>query len=199
LFCLALVAAVLALPARQAPAAIDVDPNAPRADMWRKLAAGIPERWRSRQEIVVHEITGSSLESLVRTLGTVDDQGAEDPSSVDGCYQSAHGDQPATITLRSDMPRSEATFVFTHEYGHFVWEKELSEDQRAHYRRIWHAQRAAGHLVSDYAASEDEEGFAEAFAHYLRSPAKLKRRDARSWRFLVECSKQPASGIRGPQ
>jgi hypothetical protein len=178
--------------ARLAIAAVNVEPDAPRAELWRRLADQIPARWRSRRTVAVREVTGSSLEGLVRLLSASDDKGIQDPSSVDGCYQTAHDGQPATITLRRDMPRAEASLVFTHEYGHFIWENGLSDGERAHYRRIWWAQRAAGHLVTEYAASEDEEGFAEAFAHFLRNPAKLKRRDVRSWRFLHDCSAEPA-------
>jgi hypothetical protein len=50
--------------------------------------------------------------------------------------------------------------------------------------RIWEQQRRNRSLVSEYAEDSVEEGFAEAFAHLLRKPERLHRRDPLSEAFL---------------
>ncbi len=91
-----------------------------------------------------------------------------------------------TISLRETLHGDQAAFVFAHEYGHYVWEDLLTESQRANYGRLWRIQKRARHLVTAYARDSVEEGFAEAFAHYLRKPSLLRKRDARSSAFLAD-------------
>src|SRR5205807_9417310 len=104
---------------------------------------------------------------------------------------SARNDIP-TITLRRTMPEDEAAFVFTHEFGHFVWYKILTRQQRTDYMSLWRSLKRSGELVTRYAGDSDEEGFAEAFAHFLRKPSRLRSLDPRSYRFLSNIE-QPLS------
>lgn len=124
--------------------------------------------------------------------------GKNDDSVVDGYYHegSRNSSESPTITLRRSMPEEEAAFVFTHEYGHFIWYKKLNSEQRAEYSRIWRQLKRNGGLITRYAGDCVEEGFAEAFAYFVRKPARLKTNDARSYRFLSdikEALSKPAS------
>jgi hypothetical protein len=176
--------------ASAAQAALRVADSAPHAALWRRLYDRMPDFWRIERAVIVQEVSRAEMERLVERAGGNRGGHAHDHSVVDGCYQPDREDEngPATITLRETLQGEEAALVFTHEYGHLVWDARLSESQRACYRRLWHAQSRAHHLVTRYAGDSQEEGFAEAFAYFLQNPAALQRRDPRSWQFLHDLS-----------
>jgi hypothetical protein len=60
----------------------------------------------------------------------------------------------------------------------------MTKNQRAIYRGLYSNQKAAHHLVTDYARESVEEGFAEAFSYYSMEPATLAKRDSASLHFL---------------
>lgn len=150
----------------------------------RRLHDQIPTTWRPRRRLLVQEVSEEELERLLaeresplRALEVLD---------IDGFYHGG-GDNPeeaATITLRETLGKEQALRVFSHEYGHFVWDEKLNEARRASYRRLWQAQKRARALLNPYAAESAEEGFAEIFSLFVREPARLQRLDQRSWQFL---------------
>lgn len=167
---------------------LHVPVEAPHAALWNHAYQTIPFLWRSGRQIVLHEVTLEEMERIVTRMGGKMEETTGDDSIVDGCYE-AGGDResdPAIISLVDSLRGEEAEFVFTHEYGHFVWDEFLSDAQRGRYARLWRLQRRDGHLVTHYAADSEEEGFAEAFAHFIRKPGLLKLKDARSYQFLQE-------------
>lgn len=162
-----------------------------RAPLWRKLYDQLPQPWKSRAVVVVREVSDREMDRLVREHGdgpSRDSQGdSQDEDEVQGFFEYAGPrENVPTIVLRDSLSVDEASFVFTHEYGHFVWEEKLSEREHDDYFRIWNRRRRDRHLVSDYARDSVIEGFAEAFAHHLRRPARLHQRDADSEQFLED-------------
>ncbi|MCW3058896.1 MAG: hypothetical protein JWQ02_717 [Capsulimonas sp.] len=103
-----------------------------------------------------------------------------DDDDIDGIYENG----PPRITLR--IPKSGAVdmMTFTHEYGHYVWFNLISKNDRNRYEKIYKRQAAANHLVTRYAATDLEEGFAEAFSFYVNQPQLLERRDSVSSDFF---------------
>ncbi|MDQ2687636.1 MAG: hypothetical protein M3Y28_07205, partial [Armatimonadota bacterium] len=75
--------------------------------------------------------------------------------------------------------------TLTHEYGHYVWFHVLSKDDRKQYKDLYKRQSASRALVSNYAETNLEEGFVEAFAYYIQRPDTLKARDAASFQYLA--------------
>ena len=105
--------------------------------------------------------------------------------SVDGLFQN----KESTITVRGGGSAVDVSATFAHEYGHYVWLKLPSQDQRDQYRKNYDVQRSAHHLVSQYAAVSLEEGFAEAFSYYVVQRPLLAQKDLGSCclldRFLI--------------
>lgn len=164
-------------------ASLHVRDDAPHAEQWFRLYDELPDVWKTRRVIKLRELPLRDMERLIAKLNG-DDADKHDDSIVDGCYQSGDEDEDTPIITVCDSLRGEqAGLVFTHEYGHFVWDEMLTNSERAHYTRIWRAQKRAHHLVTEYARDSDEEGFAEAFAYFLRKPAQLQKRDPASLQF----------------
>jgi predicted metalloprotease len=186
LCCLSIVAFTASLP-KSVLAGPRFSRNAANASLWQRVYDQIPEVWKTDRVLVVRELTEWQMDRLVEDSG-----GDKDPHNadtvVDGCYQRCETDDDVygTISLRETLHGDLAAFVFAHEYGHYVWDDILSAEERATYTRVWRAQKRAGHLVTDYAAENVDEGFAEAFAHFLRKPALLRRRDPRSATFMAD-------------
>lgn len=167
-----------------AAASLRIAEGSPHASLWRRLYEKMPAPWKTDRAILVEEVSDAEMEGLVARSGEANR--ADDDSVVDGCFIDGgenEGD-PARITLRETLEGEEAGLVFTHEYGHFVWDSLLTNSQRTRYQRLWKTQKRAGHLVTEYAGDSEEEGFAEAFAYYLRKPETLRHSDEASWQFL---------------
>jgi hypothetical protein len=155
------------------------------AALWRHVYSQLPAAWKAHRIIYVREIPDDEMDQFVERIEGQRDQG---DAVVDGCYQGpSDGEELAgLITLRESLRGENAGLVFVHEFGHYVWSNILTGADRTRYRRLWREQKRYHSLVTDYAADSDEEGFAEAFAYFIRRPATLHRLDARSWRFLHE-------------
>jgi len=171
-----------------ASASLRINGYSPHASLWKRLYDKMPEVWKGRGDIIIREVSDSEMDQLVAE--DEDDRGSggkNDDSVVDGYYHEGKGnrDDIPTITLRRTMPDDEAAFVFTHEYGHYVWYKILTRQQRSDYVNLWRSLKRSGELITRYAADSDEEGFAEAFAHFLRKPGRLRNLDPRSYRFIA--------------
>lgn len=153
--------------------------------LWRRLYSQLPAAWKARELVYVREITDEEMDRFVEKF---EGPNSKDNSIVDGCYQAnvASEETAGQITLRQSLRGENAALVFVHEYGHYVWGNVLTSADRARYRRIWRDQKRNRSLITDYAGDSDEEGFAEAFAYYIRKPAMLRRIDSRSAGFLGE-------------
>jgi hypothetical protein len=157
-----------------------------RAATWRKLYDQFPEAWKSRAVVVVREVSDREMNRLVREREEGESRDSDD-NEVQGFFEySGPREDVPTIVLRESLQLEDASFVFTHEYGHFIWEEKLSEQERDDYFQIWNRQRRNRRLVSQYANDSVAEGFAEVFAHYLRKPARLHKRDSLSEQFLED-------------
>jgi hypothetical protein len=168
-----------------ASADLRIGAETPHAEMWRKVYEQLPSAWKSAHPVFVQEVSDAEMERLVARMEGESSSRSSDGSVVDGCFQPAEReDDLDTITLRESLKGQDAELVFTHEYGHFVWDHLMKRAQRDQYRRLWRDQKQQGHLITRYAGDSAEEGFAEAYAYFLRKSAALRRRDGASWTFL---------------
>jgi hypothetical protein len=142
----------------------------------------IPARFHTGDAIDVQILSRSAMLAYIKQ-GEPDDQSADQSGddTIDGIYE----DGPPTVTLRSSGDIDDLSFTFAHEYGHYVWQDLLTKSERKRYEQIYDKQRAAHHLVTAYAATELDEGFAEAFSFYAMEPPVLEKRDPLSYRFLA--------------
>lgn len=157
------------------------------APIWKKVYARIPAVWKTGQKLDVREVSGREMARIVeQTRGDDADRDQNGDTVVDGCYQNRRGseDDTARIFLSDALRGEEVALVFAHEYGHFVWDELLNDRQRDSYYLLWREQKKAEHLVTEYAAESEEEGFAEAFSYFLRKPDTLQKRDPASTKFL---------------
>lgn len=165
-------------------ASLRVREYVPHAEQWFRLYNELPDVWKTRRDIKLRELPPREMERLIARLEG-DEADRNDDSVVDGCYQSGDEDDDTPIITLCDSLRGEqAGLVFTHEYGHFVWGEMLTNRERTRYTQIWRSQKRAHRLVTEYAGDSDEEGFAEAFAYYLRKPAQLQKKDSASSQFF---------------
>ena len=89
--------------------------------------------------------------------------------AIDGVYD----DDLSTIALRLTSPNDDVSATFAHEYGHFVWQRILTKDQRKRYEQDYKAELRARNLITTYAAISLEEGFAETFSAYVLTPSAV--------------------------
>lgn len=160
-----------------------LDDNTPHKDLWTKVYSSLPPSWRTIKKIVVEVVSKQEMQSLFEQTW-----GHPSNEKVDGCYYLGGDrlDADATILLLNTLDEVDAQKVFAHEYGHFVWDHLLSQEDRERYTIVWSAQRNRHCLVTPYAYTSVEEGFAEAFADYLFQRAQLHTADPRSERFLSQ-------------
>ena len=187
--CLIALTALAAMDTGGARATLRVRDDARHAEQWFRLYDELPSPWKTRRAVLLREMSPRDITRLAARLGDREADHNED-SVVDGCYQNgeAGDDGPPIITVCDTLRGDQAALVFAHEYGHFVWDELLTEEQRGRYARVWRIQKRAHHLVTEYARESDEEGFAEAFAYFARHPSQLARKDAASTLFLRDLS-----------
>jgi hypothetical protein len=184
--------AVLSLCALALPAAagLHVEGNSSRASLFRGLYDKLPACWKTDREVIVREVSDREMRRLIAEdkRSNREDEG---DMVVQGFYDN-DGDEesPIIITLRSSLTAEDARMVFTHEYGHFVWDEMLTKGDRSSYSDLWEKQRRRGRLITRYAKDSREEGFAEAFAYFLREPERLRRRDVESFLYLDVLAQQ---------
>lgn len=186
--CLLLILLPAFLLASSAPAraALRIAGDAPHARLWRQLYRQMPSCWKISRTVFLQEVSDDEMDRLVERTRHRNRDEAHDDSLVDGCYESGgpHEDDFPTITLRDSLSSEERNLVFTHEYGHFVWDEILTDRQRDRYARLWRDLKRAGRLVTEYAGDSEEEGFAECFAYSLRKPGLLQHRSPEAAQFL---------------
>ena len=183
--------AFLALVA-ESNAEIHIRHATPRAKLWKKLYEQLPTRWKTTRDILVSVVPESELEKIVASNSNADSSKDEE-SQIDGCYQNSGSSKPIKITLRDTLRGKEAELVFTHEYAHYIWDELLTEKQRGIYANHWATQKGLNRLMTDYASESVEEGFAEAFAYYLRQPKNLRRKDTLSYQFMSGLRREKSS------
>jgi hypothetical protein len=169
-----------------AKAALRIADDAPHARLWRQLYRQMPTCWKTSRTVFLQEVSDDEMDRLVERTRHRNRDEARDDSLVDGCYESGgpHEDDFPTITLRDSLNGEERSLVFTHEYGHFVWDEILTDAQRGRYALLWRQLKRSGHLVTEYAGDSEEEGFAECFAYSLRRPGLLQHRSPEAAQFL---------------
>jgi hypothetical protein len=161
----------------------------------------MPSVFQVKQPVKVMLLDNPQMDSFLRTGGNPDmdfskpdDSDNSDMSDVDGVFEN----DPPKIVLRLPPHVEPDMFTFAHEYGHYVWFDLFSKDDRKRYESIYHKQKAAGHLATRYAATDLEEGFAEAFSFYISQPTLLMKRDGASYGFLktwVDAHAKPAQKL----
>jgi hypothetical protein len=178
--------AVLCLFALVLPAAagLHVEGGSSRAPLFRTLYDKLPDCWKTDREVIVREVSDREMRRLIAEDKRMSRE-EEDDMVVQGFYDNdGDGKSPIVITLRSSLSADEARMVFTHEYGHYVWDDLLTKGDRNSYGELWQKQRRRGRLITRYAGDSREEGFAEAFAYFLRDPDRLRRKDVESFLYL---------------
>lgn len=145
----------------------------------------VPARFTPKDRFTVFPVSDSGMNAYLRAEDPDGDQNSQDEDgTIDGIFEN----DPPRITLRVSDPAAPDYATFAHEYGHYVWCRLFSGSDRKHYQALYRTQKAAHHLVSEYAETDSEEGFAEAFSFFLVDPARLERLDPASSRFLSRWS-----------
>ncbi|MDQ2688398.1 MAG: hypothetical protein M3Y28_11095 [Armatimonadota bacterium] len=171
------------------PARADLDVAAPSPAQARQLQSWydqhMPARFRAHSKLTVRELSDQDMDAYLKADQDPSDNSfqtssGDDNSEIDGVFE---GD-PDRIALRLPTAGSLDMFTFAHEYGHYVWFHLMSRDDHKRYEGIYNRQRAAHHLVTRYASTDVEEGFAEAFSFYANAAPMLERRDPLSFQFF---------------
>lgn len=143
----------------------------------------IPARFQARGRFEVNPLSDAEMSDYLRADDDGRDQNAHtDDGDIDGVFEA----DPDRITLRIPPTGRPDFYTFAHEYGHYVWFNLLSGEDKRRYAGVYKRQKTAHHLVTRYAQTDVEEGFAEAFSFYANDPALLGRRDALSSQFLAQ-------------
>lgn len=145
----------------------------------------VPAKFRARGRFQVHPLTESQMTAYLQgeDTGSPPDQNSHsDAGGIDGIFE----DNPPRITLLVPTEEDLDIYTFAHEYGHYVWFNLLTRDDRKRYESLYKKQKAARHLVTRYAETDTEEGFAEAFSFYTAEPPLLQHRDPLSYQFLQQ-------------
>ncbi len=144
----------------------------------------IPARFQARDHFVVTPLSDRDMDSYLAAQDTGEDDDSSnshaDDSGIDGIFE----DDPPRITLRLPAGATPDVGTFAHEYGHYVWFHLLSKNDRKAYEGIYKRQKDAHKLITPYAETNVEEGFAEAFSAYVNTPAALQKRDLLSFDFF---------------
>lgn len=149
----------------------------------------LPARFHTHRLIDVQILSRQAMLDYIHQGEPADQSADQDQGddTIDGIYE----DGPPTVTLRTTPDIDDLSFTFAHEYGHYVWQDLMTRAQHTAYAKIYYKERAAHHLVTGYAATELDEGFAESFSFYVMAPPILQKRDPLSFEFL--CALQPKS------
>jgi hypothetical protein len=145
------------------------------------FAHHLPARLGPHGRFEVTPLTDNVMDDYLRTGDTDQDQNSHtDDGEIDGIFE----DNPPRITLRLSADGLPDLYTFAHEYGHYVWFDLLSDVDKKRYESVYKKQKAAHHLVTRYASTGLEEGFAEAFSFYANEAPLLRHRDPLSYQFL---------------
>ena len=187
---IAFVASFVAIWALCAPTQADLLYSADHSECTAKIASWyakhVPVVYQADKPLLINEYNDRQMNAYLVSGSPNDtaykssENGQDDLSDVDGVYENS----PARITVRVPRDRAIDLFTFAHEYGHYVWFNIFSGHDRSSYEAIYNRQKENHRLVTRYAFTNVEEGFAEAFSFYTNQPAMLKYRDPESYAFL---------------
>ena len=141
----------------------------------------IPLRFRATSPLNVRELSNAEMDAYLQQ-GNSDASHSDngETGDIDGVFEN----NPDRLALRLPDDGNMEVFTFAHEYGHYVWFHLFTGDDRKRYDSVYRRQHASGHLVTRYAATDLEEGFAEAFSFYVCEGPILHHRDPASYQFL---------------
>jgi hypothetical protein len=117
---------------------------------------------------------------------TPDGPGSPSDDSDQGVVDGVYDAQPPVISLIDNNPSTDMEMTFVHEYGHHIWCYFATRADQMAYERTYNRERANHQMISDYAATCKEEGFAEDFAYFLMDPADLQRVAPGSFAFMTQ-------------
>lgn len=169
------------------PVRAQVTVEAPAPESARALAAWynlhVPLRFRAAAPLLVRELTEQDMDAyLLNGSSDASRSDNNETGDIDGVFESS----PDRLALRVPEGGAVEMLTFAHEYGHYVWFHLLTGDDRRRYGAIYNRQRDAGHLVTRYAQTDLEEGFAEAFSFYVSEAPILRHRDPVSYQFFAQ-------------
>jgi hypothetical protein len=139
------------------------DPSAQKALV--AVCDRLPACCRAKASLCVKLLNDRDMNAYLARAGAADIR----YDAIDGVYD---GDL-STITLRLAFPNADISATFAHEYGHFVWQRIFTKEQRKRYEQEYKAELRARNLISTYAAVSVEEGFAETFSAYVLTPSAV--------------------------
>lgn len=176
----------LLLPLRAARAQVVI--NGPETSATQTLNAwytqSLPACFQARDHVALYPLNDHDMDRYLKSVGLEDGTSYESDSG-DGEIMGLFANRQKRISVRVASNGAMDLQTLTHEYGHYVWFHVFSKDDRKHYKELYKRQMGLRALVSDYAETNLEEGFAEAFAFYIQQPDKLQSRDSASFQFLT--------------
>lgn len=177
----------LMLPLRSARAQVAI--NGPETPATQTLNAWytqtLPACFQAKDRVTLFPLDDRAMDRYLKSVG-LEDGASYASDNGDGEIMGLFAERQKRISLRVAPSGAMDLQTLTHEYGHYVWFHLLGKDDRKQYRALYKRQAASRALVSNYAETNLEEGFAEAFAFYVRQPAVLKSRDAASFQFIAD-------------
>ena len=144
----------------------------------------LPACFAAIDSMTLYPLRDRDMDAYLTSIGLSD--GTSYADSSDGEIDGLFVERQKRISVRVNPAGGVDMETLSHEYGHYVWFHLFDKCKRGEYRAIYKQQSRLHELVSDYAATNLEEGFAEAFAYFLVDPAKLNAADPASYRFLQE-------------
>lgn len=125
-----------------------------------------------QEKITIRLLDNRSMNSYLKALeGSHFNDYRND--NIDGVYSKSE----STITLRSECDPNKLITAFAHEYGHYVWFKLLTKSQREDFKTLYNNAYSKRKLVTRYAETSIEEGFADTFMTYILDNTKLRTCD----------------------
>lgn len=174
--------AVLVLNCTVASADLDIQGGTP--DQQQQIRCiyhtRMPVAWQTARTVKISILNDGDMNAYIRGGSDEHMLSGDADDTIDGIFE----DGPPIITLRGSTDCDAIPFTFAHEFGHFFWQNELTNADRNRYADIYNRQRRDHHLVTDYAATDVHEGFAEAFSYYVIARLTLAHRDPVSCKFL---------------
>lgn len=157
-----LLLAALALLTAPLYASPTFDPKDPNAAAFASLESSLPSAFRSKEAVPCRTASYDELlDALGRLYGPAERlRGIR--ISVDGLYVRGEG-----IRIRP-TPGDSAREILTHEWGHYVEDRMCTDAERSSWRTLYARESASKRLPSQYAYTNELEGFAESFLAFAR-------------------------------
>jgi hypothetical protein len=145
----------------------------------------LPPCFSAKDDIALYPLEDPGMDNYLKSIGLSDgtSYSKSDAGEIDGLFVN----RQKRISVRVDSNGGVDMETLSHEYGHYVWFHLFTNSERQQYRDIYKHQSRDKQLVTDYAATNLEEGFAEAFAFFVVDPLKLDAADPVSYQFLLDC------------